>query len=177
MFAKEKDRTLEGILVVRRDSPYRHLAQLRGAVIAFPAPAAFAASVLTQSHLRRLRIPYTAKYVLSHDSVYLAVAQGLYPAGGGIPRTFENMPADVRESLRILWRTPAYTPHAIAVPPRVPQGVVRVLRRAMIDMDRDPGGQVLLRALGFRGLAEATDSEYDDIRALNIRLLDELIEK
>jgi len=45
-FAKEKDRLIQGILVVRKDAPYEKLADFEGRELAFPAPAAFAASVL-----------------------------------------------------------------------------------------------------------------------------------
>lgn len=40
--AREKDKKLKGLLVVRKDSPIKSLAQLEGKTLAFPAPAAFA---------------------------------------------------------------------------------------------------------------------------------------
>ena len=44
--AKEKYRKLKGVIIVRKDSNYRHLTQLKGQTLAFPAPAAFAATDL-----------------------------------------------------------------------------------------------------------------------------------
>jgi phosphonate transport system substrate-binding protein len=172
-FAKEKDRRIQGILVVRKDSPYQRPEDLAGQTLVFPAPAAFAASVLPRVSLTRQGIAFTAKYVASHDSVYLAVAKGLYPAGGGIKRTFDTIAPETRDQLRILWTTDAYTPHAIAAHPRVPAAVVRKVQEAMTAMHQDPQGRALLEASGFQGIAPAQDAEWDDIRALGITELDQ----
>jgi phosphonate transport system substrate-binding protein len=174
-FAKEKDRRIQGILVVLKDSHYQRPEDLDGQTLVFPAPAAFAASVLPRAALRALGIQFTPKYVASHDSVYLAVAKGLYPAGGGIARTLETIAPETRERLRILWKTDTYTPHAIAAHPRVPAEVVRRLQQAMVDMEQHPEGRELLQAIGFKGIAPAEDADWDDIRALGITELDELV--
>jgi phosphonate transport system substrate-binding protein len=170
-FAKEKDRRIQGILVVRRDSPYQRPADLQGRELAFPAPAAFAASVLVQAHLRRERIQIRPKYVSSHDSVYRGVAAGLFPAGGGVIRTFDAVDPSVRDQLRILWTTDTYTPHALAAHPRVPADAVDRLREAMVSLGGDEAGQAALGDLGFSGIAPARDAEWDDVRALRIDLL------
>lgn len=173
-FAKEKDRRIQGILVVRKDSPCQRPEDLAGQTIVFPAPAAFAASVLPRASLTRQGISFTAKYVASHDSVYLAVAKGFYPAGGGIQRTFDTIAPETRDQLRILWTTDAYTPHAIAAHPRVPAAVVKGVQQAMAAMDQDPQGRALLEAVSFKGIAPAEDAEWDDIRALGITELEPL---
>ncbi len=174
-FAKEKDRRIQGILVVLKDSHYQRPEDLDGQTLVFPAPAAFAASMLPRASLRARGIQFTPKYVASHDSVYLAVAKGLYPAGGGIARTLETIAPETRERLRILWKTDTYTPHAIAAHPRVPAEVVRRLQQAMVDMEQHPEGRELLQAIGFKGIAPAEDADWDDIRALGITELDELV--
>lgn len=172
-FAKERDRLIQGILVVRADSPYQRPEDLANQTLAFPAPAAFAASVLPRAALEQRGIPFATKYVASHDSVYLAVAKGLYPAGGGIRRTFDTLDPGVRASLRVLWTTDSYTPHAIAAHPRVPDAVVEQVRAAMIAMAMDERGRALLDAIGFTGIAPAEDADWDDIRALGIRAIEE----
>ena len=162
---------LRGIIVVRKDSPYQTLGELRGKTIAFPAPAAFAATVLPEAYFRKKGIPITSRYVASHDSVYMAVADGLYPAGGGITRTFYTLRPAIRDKLRILWTTPGFTPHAFAALPKVPRPVVERIQRAMIAMSRNPQGAALLKRLGFKRIVAAHDSEYNDIRALHLDLL------
>jgi phosphonate transport system substrate-binding protein len=171
-FAKEQDRKIKGILVVRKDSHYRKLPDLAGKTVVFPAPAAFAASILPQAEFGRLRIPIDSRFVASHDSVYRAVASGLHEAGGGIQRTFEAIQPDVRDALRILSETPAYTPHAFAAHPRVTSDVVAKVFAAMASLSSDEIGQRLLAPLAFKGIASAQNPEWNDIRALDINLLE-----
>jgi phosphonate transport system substrate-binding protein len=171
-FAREQDRRLKGILVVRKDSAYRKPADLAGKTVVFPAPAAFAASILPQAEFGRLKIAIDARFVASHDSVYRAVASGLQEAGGGIQRTFEAMPAEIRDALRVLSETPAYTPHAFAAHSRVPPLAVSKVLAAMATLAGDESGQRLLAPLAFKGITAAQDKEWSDIRALDINLLE-----
>ncbi len=143
-FDKEQDRKIKGILVVKKTSPYRKPADRAGKTVVFPAPAAFAASILPQAEFGRLKIPIDAKFVASHDSVYRAVASGLQEAGGGIQRTFEATPAEVRDALRVLAETPAYTPHAFAAHPRVPPEILARVLAAMRSLGDDEAGRHLL---------------------------------
>jgi len=174
-FAKAKHKRIKGILVVRKDSPLESPRELGGATLAFPAPAAFAASALTRAYLKREGISFTPRYVSSHDSVYRTVAKGLYPAGGGVVRTFNNVDPGIRDQLRILWKTKGYTPHAFAVHPRLPADVVERLAQAMLAMDGDAEGRALLESLSTKGFESATDSDWDDVRALGIDLLEDLV--
>jgi phosphonate transport system substrate-binding protein len=170
-FAKEKDRKIRGILVVRKDSAYRTQADLKGKTVVFPAPAAFAASILTQAEFGRLHIPIEAKFVVSHDSVYRAVVSGLQEAGGGIERTLEASPPEIRDALRVLAQTPAYTPHAFAAHPRVSPELLAKVQAAMTSLSGDEIGQGLLAQLAFKGISAARDKDWADIRALDLSLL------
>jgi phosphonate transport system substrate-binding protein len=171
-FSKEKDRKIKGILVVRKDSSYQKLTDLAGKTVVFPAPAAFAASILPQAEFGRLNIAIDAKFVASHDSVYRAVASGLQQAGGGIQRTLEANPPEIRDVLRVLSETPAYTPHAFAAHQRVPAKVVAKVLAAMQSIADDAVGQALLAPLAFKGFAAAQDQDWNDIRALDIKQLE-----
>ncbi|MEZ5584699.1 MAG: phosphate/phosphite/phosphonate ABC transporter substrate-binding protein [Candidatus Competibacteraceae bacterium] len=175
--AKEKDKRIQGILVVRKDSAYRQLEDLRGQTLVFPSPAAFAASVLPRASLAKQGIAFKAKYVASHDSVYLAVAKGLYTAGGGIVRTLAAVEPAVRDQLRVLWQTEQYTPHAIAAHPRLPQAFIERVQQALVMLDQIPAGRDWLTALNFKGFVAARDADWNDVRALNITPLESLIEQ
>jgi phosphonate transport system substrate-binding protein len=168
--AKETNKHIQGIIVVKKDSPYQSIAELSGKTLAFPAPAAFAASVLPRAYLKTNQIEISPRYVRSHDSVYLTVSKGLYPAGGGIQRTFNNMPESIRQQLRILWKTPGYTPHAFAVHPRLPAAVVRDTAGALIAMSTNEEGGKLLKNLNFNPIGSAKDEDWDDVRELGIAL-------
>ncbi|MCL1111666.1 phosphate/phosphite/phosphonate ABC transporter substrate-binding protein [Shewanella schlegeliana] len=171
--AKEQDKYLKGLIVVRKDSPISKLSDLNGKSLAFPAPAAFAASVIPRAILKQQGIVHSTKYVGSHDSVYLAVAQGLVDAGGGVGRTFKNMDSDVTKQLKVLWKTPGYTPHAIATHPRVSKQSREQLLLQLQALSATSKGRALLKGLGFRAMEAAQSSDWDDVRALSLSELNE----
>ncbi|POZ60872.1 phosphate/phosphite/phosphonate ABC transporter substrate-binding protein [Chromobacterium alticapitis] len=166
--ARERDRKLIGLIVVRKDSPIQNVRQLEGKTLALPAPEAFAASVLPQAELAAQGIRVDIRYVGSHDSVYLAVRQKLFPAGGGINRTWQQQPDAVRQDLRILWQTPPHTPHAFATRPGMPPALRRCLQQALGSLSDKPEGLALLQRVQLQALTAAQDSDWDDIRRLGI---------
>lgn len=165
-FAKEQDRRLTGIIVVAKNSPYQTLKDLANQKVAFPAPAAFAASMLTRAEFGRHQVPIGVQYVSSHDSVYRGVARGIFAGGGGIQRTLEAMEPSVAAQLRVLAKTPSYVPHAFAARPGVPAELVQRVQQAMLSLSADATGQHLLQALSFKGVEVATDAEWNEIRQL-----------
>ncbi|NRD74660.1 phosphate/phosphite/phosphonate ABC transporter substrate-binding protein [Shewanella sp. VB17] len=165
---KQKDKQLKGMIVVRKDSQIQSLQGLEGKRIALPAPAAFAASVLPRASLKREGITAQIKYVGSHDSVYLAVAQHLVDAGGGVKRTFNTMDKETTEQLRILWETPGYPPHAVAIHPRIPLEIVNELRLRFVGLASLAAGAEVLSQLKLNRFEPAQNSDWDDVRALRL---------
>lgn len=165
-FAHEADRQLQGVLVVARSSPLRRLADLDGHILAFPSPASFAATLLPLAAIENAGLHVSPQFVKSHLSVYLAVAAGLYPAGGGVVGTLEQAPGDVRARLQVMWTSAPFTPHAFASHPRVPKAELLLVRQAMVDAARDPVGRALFKAVGMSGVVAASDASWGDVRAL-----------
>lgn len=165
--AHQADKRLRGVMVVRKDSAVDSIDDLEDARIAFPSPGAFGASVIPRAEMLARGLVFDPVYVRSHDSVYRAVAAGLVDAGGGVTRTFNSTRADIREQLRIVYRTEMYTPHAIATAPAVPDETRDAIRSVFLDLrENDPH---LLEALGMTGFVAASDEDWNDVRALDIR--------
>jgi len=162
-FAHQRGKKLKGILVTRQGSSIKALSDLDGAKIAFPSPAAFGASILPRAEIRELGIQIEPNYVKSHDSVYRAVATGIFPAGGGIMRTFGVIPEDLRSQLRIFYETKEYTPHAFAAHPRIAPDLVKKIADQMAAMDSD---SETMKNLGMRGITLAKDDAWNDVRML-----------
>lgn len=174
-FAREKDRKLRGLIVVRNDSAVSSVQELDGKEVAFPSPAAFAATVIPLAELKRGGISVKPRFVASHDSVYLNVVRGLVVAGGGIERTLEAIDASVRDRMRVIWRSAEYPPHAFARLPGVPESVSRDFVDAMQKVASSAPGAELLKQIGFKGVVSAQDRDWEPIRALDIRVLDALL--
>jgi len=168
---KAKDKRIKGIIVVKKDSPYKQLEDLNNQNIAFPSPAAFAATILTQSALKQRKVNITPKYVSSHDSVYRNIAQGRLAAGGGVIRTFKNTEASIKDQLTILWTSDGFTPHAIAVHKRVPSKNANSIQKSFITLSSENNTKKLLSKIKLKGLESAQNADWNDVRELKIEIL------
>ncbi len=169
--AHQSEKRIKGIVVVRKDSNAQDLTALDGLRLAFPSPAAFAATILPTANIAKLGLNIDAKYVSSHDSVYMAVSRGLLPAGGGIVRTFNKTDPAIRDTLRILWTSTGYTPHAFAAHPAVSSADRETFTNALVSISKSERGRELLSALGFADIQRADDASWDDVRDLQIKNL------
>lgn len=168
--AKQIDEKIQGIVVVHKDSQIESLTDLTASEIGFPAPTAFAASIIPQAEMTERGIQFYPNYVLSHDSVYLNVSRKFLVAGGGVLSTFVSVPIDVRDNLRILWKSKQFTPHAIATSSTVSEITRESILRALLAMNETEQYQRLLKAISFKGFERATDSDWDDVRNLEIKI-------
>lgn len=167
VFAQEKDTKFVGILVTRKDSPYRSVEDLDGKRIAFASPTAVT-SMLAFTHLRDKNINFSPEYVVSMDSVYRSVAKGLHPAGSGEMGTFGGIDPGIRDQLRVLWAAEPMPPFTFSAHPRVAKSDVKKIQKAMIEMGDNPRGAELLKAINITGIAPAQDSDYDAVRKLKL---------
>jgi phosphonate transport system substrate-binding protein len=169
--ARARDKKIKGIIVVRKDSPVQSIQDLNNMTLAFPAPAAFAASILPRSELVSRVVNFQPRYVSSHDSVYRAVAKEIFPAGGGVIRTFKNVDREIRDQLRVLWTSQGFTPHAIAAHPDISAETVSLVQSALVTMEQSAEGKALLEGIKIKGFEAAENKDWDDVRSLQIDLL------
>lgn len=165
-FARQKDKQLQGIIVTRIDSPVKALHDLQNRKIALPSPAAFGASVLPRAEMKSQGIDFEPVYVKSHDSVYRSVVAGFYPAGGGVQRTFNSMPKELKSQLRIIYRTRKYTPHAFAAGGNLAPEKVQAILQGMLKIAQT--APELLEPIKMKGFEAATDRDWDDVRDLGL---------
>ncbi|QID18407.1 phosphate/phosphite/phosphonate ABC transporter substrate-binding protein [Nitrogeniibacter mangrovi] len=170
-FAKEKGRALKGLLVAAKGGPVKRMADLDGLKVAFPSPAAFAATIIPLAEMKKAGVSVEPVYVASHDSVYLNVSRGFYPAGGGIVRTLNAIAPAVRDRLQVIWESQAYAPHAFAALPGLDARVRTVFFDGMQALESDASGQAMLHVLRFKGIEAAADADWDPIRALDLHVI------
>lgn len=154
-------RRLRGVLVVRKDSEIGAVTDLQGAEIAFPSPNALGASLLMRADLANIfHVEIQPLYVQTHSSVYLNVALGTTPAGGGVMGTLLEQSSDVQSELRILYQTREVSPHPISVHPRVSSKVAHDVQNAMIEMSATPDSQSLLNLIPIEQTAVTQWGDY-----------------
>ncbi len=135
------DKKIVGILLAKnKELDIAKSENLKGKTFLFPAPNAFAATLLTKFELRTIYnfdIDKQANvlYVNSHDSVYKGVSRDIGQVGGGIIRTFDNfIDKSDKENINIVYKTKAYPSHPIAAHPRVDKQMVKKIQKAFLTM-------------------------------------------
>jgi phosphonate transport system substrate-binding protein len=135
---------LTGILVIKADSSIKNIQDLQGKEIAFPAPNAFAASLLIRADLEKKGVLIKPRYVKTHATGYRAVAMGDVVGAGGVNNTLQREDQALKESLKILYETPGYAPHPFIANPRVPIKVRNSITEAFISLGTSESGRKLL---------------------------------
>ena len=170
-FAREVDAHTVGVLVVRKDAKLAKLAELRGGTVAIPSAGSFGAAVLPLFAIQqegKLDLQKDVKLWISgsHEAGYRAVADGKAVAAGGLTRTFELAPPDVRSKLRVFYTTKAYSPLPFAARKDVPEDVVKRVQKALVEFSKNPANQPLLAALQMpKGFEAAAPADWDDVRS------------
>lgn len=160
---------LRGILVVRKDSPYKTPAELDGAKLAVPALDALGACLLLRAELEQA---FNAKLipvdVKSHSSVYLQVATGQIPAGGGIEKTLQVQDKAVQDKLRVLYTTHDMPSHPITAHPRLPAKVRLTLQRAVLELATTEEGKKLLQQITMPEPVATSIQDYTPMKKLGL---------
>ncbi len=161
---------LTGILVVRKDAPYRDVRDLDGKKIGFPAPNAYGASLYMRALLSEVfKINFYPLYLKTHDNVYRNVVLGNVAAGGGVNQTLKRQPEEVKRELRILYETPPSAPHPIAVHPRVPEKVRESFKKAFLRLPQKENLKDFLQKVQIPQPVEADyNRDYRPLEKLNL---------
>jgi len=156
---------LRGILVVAKDSSFKTPADLDGQEMAIPSFNALGASLLLRADLAQLfKVKVNPVNVKTHSSVYLYVANGLIPAGGGVEKTLQEQEPAVRDLLRVLYTTREMPSHPIAAHPRVPPKVQHAVRQAILALNGSEEGRKLLREVPIQAAIPASMKDYAPMR-------------
>lgn len=130
-------KSLKGILVVHKDFSGDHSA-LNEQTIAFPSPNALGASLLMRAEMaQKLKLNIQPRYVKTHSSVYLHVAKGLLPAGGGVMRTLKQQPKMIQDMVKIIYTTTPVPAHPIAVHGRLSASHKGSLQKALLEIAKE----------------------------------------
>jgi len=159
-----------GVLIVKKDSKYVSLKDLSNDKIAFPAPNAFAASLLIRSLLANNGIRFEPVYVKTHSNVYRSVVRGdIAVAGGGIESTLLAEPSELKDELRVLVETKRYTSHPFSANARIPKLTQARVQTAFLNLAKTPDGAELLSRIQLaKPMAVSYKANYQALEALKL---------
>lgn len=166
---RDHKKKLQGVLVVRKDSPIKDIKDLNNQLVAFPSPKALGASLLMRYELAELhQVQVKPVYVSTHDSVYLNVVLRQAAAGGGVGKTLSKQKDRVKDSLKVIYKTQEVNPHPIAVHPRIPAAVQQQVQKALLEMGQVPATQALLAKIPMPAMGTASIDDYDNLRKMDL---------
>lgn len=167
---RDHSKTLQGVLVVRKDSNIKSVHDLSNKTLAFPSPNALGASLQMRAELYdKFNINIKPKYVKTHDSVYLNVFLKQAAAGGGVGKTFQKQAQRLREKLKIIYKTTPVAPHPIAVHPRVPKEDRDKVLNAFFKLSTSSEGKKLLSQIPIKQLDKASMLDYQPLEGMNLK--------
>lgn len=160
---------LRGILLVRKDSPIKTPAELDGAKLAVPALDALGANLLLRAELdQTFNARLTPVDVKSHTSVYLQVATGQIPAGGGVEKTFLAQDKAVQDALRILHTTRDMPSHPLVAHPQLPATVRQKLQQSLLELATTDDGKKLLQNTPIPEPVVTSTQDYMPLKKLGL---------
>lgn len=164
------DERFRGILLTRRDSPIRALADLKGKVVSFPAQTALAAAMLPQQFMRDNGLPfgaYEARYVGSQESSIMNVYLGDAAAGATWPPPWIAFQKDHPEraaQLEVRWRTEPLPNNGLVARDDFPPALLDKVAAVLFGLHDSAEGRALLERMPLSRFEAANEARYQPVR-------------
>ena len=165
------DSVFKGIFIVRRDSSIRQPSDLKGKVVAYPAPTALAAALMPQLYLQKhgvdVQTDISNRYVGTHNSsimnAYLqqSAASATWPAAW---TAFQQSNPAEAAALKVIWETPPLIQNAIIVRNEVPQELSGQVGRLLTTLQQSDEGRRLLADIDTRAFVPASNRDFEVVR-------------
>ncbi len=171
---------IRAVFLVPADSHIQHIAQLRGMKILFGGGRGAMVNYILARDLLRARGLHEGDYLESFARTPIDAINALYygqaeaaGAGDTLIRLQHTPWSNTPNALRVIaLSTPiAQLPWAVAA--WVPDSLAERIRNALLALNDDPAGRVVLEQAHLTGLRPASDAEYDAVRRIVARVLGE----
>jgi phosphonate transport system substrate-binding protein len=164
--------TYHGLILVRKGSGIRNVADMKGKSIAFVEKATTAGYVFPMAHFKEHGVEdldaYFKEYFFagSHDSAIHAVLNGkadIACAKNTIYNLMAKNDPRIIDDLVIIERSPLVPSNGLALRGDLDQDVKKKLQDVLIGMDRDPDGKKALDLYGAVRFLSTSREDYDPV--------------
>lgn len=165
------DSLFRGIFIVRKDSKIRDVKDLRGKIVAYPAPTALAAAMMPQLYLQKhginVQTELNNKYVGTHNSsimnayLHQSAASATWPVAW---RAFQQSNPKEANDLKVIWETPTLIQNAIIVRNDVPPDVAHQVARLLTTLQDTEQGRLILRGIETPSFVTASNEDFEVVR-------------
>ena len=158
------DKPLIGVIVVKKNSPYKKLSDLKGSRFSFPNPIAYAATELNLQELNNaglnLKNNIFIHYVGTQALTISELLEGYADAACLIQRTFDFLDPDIKAKLRIINKTKSVISHPFIVHERVPKEIKEKLIDTFLNLNKSPEGVAILNAIDLSHVIMVKNDDY-----------------
>lgn len=161
-----------GLLLARRDSPIREVADLKGKIVSYPAQTALAACIMPQFFLHQRGIDVNRDivnaYVGSQESSILQAYLGKAAVAATWPppwRMFQQEHPREAAELKVLWETPALVNNSVMLRDDVPPAVAESIRHTLLTLGATAEGRSVLAGMSTSRFTAADNATYAPVRA------------
>jgi phosphonate transport system substrate-binding protein len=165
------DDVFRGIILTRKDSGIREVADLKGKSVAYPAASALAATMMPQYFLHTHGINVNRdienRYVGSQESAIENVLRGHVAAAATWPVPWKLYVAehgDLARQLEIKWQTEPLVNNGWVVRTDVPPAIANRFAQLLFDLSASPQGRAILERLPISRFEAANDETYRSVR-------------
>jgi len=164
----------QSYLIVEKDSPYRHLEDLRGRVFAFTDPDSNTGTLVPHHWLAQVgEAPETyfqkTVYTYSHDNSILAVAKGLVDGAavdGHQWEYFQHFTPALTSRTRVIRKSEPYGSPPLVASGRLPDDLKTKIRGILLAMHQKPDGRAILEKLLIDRFLAPREEWYEPVRAM-----------
>lgn len=166
------DSNFRGVILVRKDSGIRSVADLKGKAVSYPAATALAATMLPQYYLHTHGLDVTRDiqnlYVGSQESSILSVQRGHVAAGATWPvpwLTFQEQQPELAAQLEVKWQTDTLPNNAWVARKDLPPPLVARFTELLLGLKDSAQGRQMLHRLPVTAFEKTTAETYQPVRA------------
>jgi len=164
------DQDFRGIILVRKDAGIHEVSDLKGKVVAYPAPTALAATMMPQYYLHTHGIDVTkdveTRYVGSQESAILNVLRGHVAAAATWPvpwKMFSAEHPEMADQLEVKWQTASLQNNGWVARKDVDPALVEKFKTLLFGLSNSEQGRRMLERLPISHFEPATDTTYQPV--------------
>ena len=162
------DSSFRGIILLRKDSKIKKVSDLKGKVVAYPAPTALAATMMPQYYLQThgldINKDITNKYVGTHASsimnVYLkkSTASATWPLAW---KSYIKENPQIANEVEIRWQTKELINNGLIVKLKTPQDIVDIFSNVIFNLQNTKKGKKILEPMEISKYEKATNKTFE----------------
>jgi phosphonate transport system substrate-binding protein len=161
------DKLFTGLILIRRDSGIRQVADLKGKKVSYPARTALAATMMPQYYLQTHGLDINRDvqnlYVGSQESSIMNVYLGNVAAAATWPlpwREFQKEHPDRARELEVKWETDPLINNGVVARDDVPDALARQVAHILSTLHTTAEGKAMLDRMQLSRFELADDSRY-----------------